>query len=611
MSSQPLNAAVTQRLVHFAQLVHAKPWGQKGSIYAEASAELRMGRATVIRKIKELSVGTSRRKRRSDAGKTALTRDEALLISAMLLEHMRKNNKRLKSVDAAVEDLRVNGLIRAERIDSNGEIFRLSTTTISNALRTYMLHPDQLLAPEPAVHLASRHPNHVWQIDASRSVLFYLPATEKDSGLRTMDHTEFYKNKPANLVRVVQESLWRYVVTDHASGALFVWYVTGGETGGNLAEAFIQAMHPRLGNPFHGVTVMVMLDPGGANTSPPFLNLCKTLGVHVQINKPKNPRAKGQVENGQNLTERGLEATFKLLKLETLEQINEVAQQWCLWFNATQVHRRHGMTRFEAFMRIQPEQMVLAPGIELCRELAVSAPVERTVNVFLEVEFNAQVWDVSTVPNVLVNQKLLIVRNAWRPDGAQAIGVNEQGREVFYPLERKVTSDLGFAVDAAIFGETYRRHADTPAQKNLKEIEQLATGTNSLAAAEAARRAQNKGRGPVPFGGRVDPLKRMNDVQLPSYLPRKGTTLVIDHPMAQAAATERPTHVPIIQAIAQIASALERPINRDENRFIKARYVNGITPAELSALIERFQHPDQPAPNPQDVPPLRAVGGGA
>jgi hypothetical protein len=83
----------------------------------------------------------------------------------------------------------------------------------------YGLHPDQLLAPAPVTELASRHPNHVWQIDASLCTLYCLGNGAK--GLQGMEGQVYYKNKPGNLERIGQP-VWRYVVTDHASGWLYV-----------------------------------------------------------------------------------------------------------------------------------------------------------------------------------------------------------------------------------------------------------------------------------------------------------------------------------------------------------------------------------------------------
>ncbi len=87
----------------------------------------------------------------------------------------RKNGKRLYSIADAVETLRSNGFITAGRTDeATGEFFPLSEDTISRALRNYGLHPEQLDAPAPSSEMASLHPNHVWEIDASLCTLYYL-----------------------------------------------------------------------------------------------------------------------------------------------------------------------------------------------------------------------------------------------------------------------------------------------------------------------------------------------------------------------------------------------------------------------------------------------------
>ena len=184
------------------------------------------------------------------------------MIAAVLLEHMRKNGKMLKSVEAAVEVLRANNMIEALRINAaTGEVSPCRSPPSARPAQLSSA-PGATVAPAPAMSLRSLHPNHVWQIDASRCVLFYLPRASKgDSGLRIMDHTDFYKNKPANVIKVINESLWRYVVTDHTSGWNYSTYVTGGENATNLVDVLIDAMHRREGEAMFGVPLMVMLDP--------------------------------------------------------------------------------------------------------------------------------------------------------------------------------------------------------------------------------------------------------------------------------------------------------------------------------------------------------------
>jgi len=119
--------------------------------------------------------------------------------------------------------LRANGEIRAEFIDpATGELRPLSDSAISRALKAYALHPEQLLRPSAHTELKSLHPNHVWQIDASLCVLYYLDARNaRETGLQVMDADKFYKNKPAALKRVEADRVWSYEVTDHYSGAIF------------------------------------------------------------------------------------------------------------------------------------------------------------------------------------------------------------------------------------------------------------------------------------------------------------------------------------------------------------------------------------------------------
>lgn len=117
-------------------------------------------------------------------------------------------------------------------------------------MRAYKLHPEQLLHDAPSVSLASKHPNHVWQVDASISTQYYLA----DDGARVMNPAEFYDGKPSNLKKIERQRLWRYVITDHTSGTIYLEYVLGAESSENLCNVLINAMQKRHdSDPFHGV----------------------------------------------------------------------------------------------------------------------------------------------------------------------------------------------------------------------------------------------------------------------------------------------------------------------------------------------------------------------
>lgn len=575
-----LNATITEELVSVAKALRDAPHGEKGQIIDAAAQRLQMARATLHRHLKSVSVSAPRR-RRSDAGQVALPLAEAKLISALLMEHMRKNGKMLKSVDDAVSVLRANEMIDAQRIDpASGEVVPLSTSAILNALRTYRLHPEQLLAPAPATSMRSLHPNHVWQVDASRCVLYYLPARGKDNGLRVAEEDKFYKNKPDNVIRAIKESIWRYVVTDHTSGWLYAEYVTGGETAVNLVGVVIRAMCQRDREAMYGVPRMIMLDPGSANTAAAFRNLCNSLGVDVQINKPGNPRAKGQVEKGQDITERSLESTFKLLppdQVDTTEKINDLARRWRRWFNGEKRHTRHGMTRDSAWLHITPDQLVIPPSAEVLHSLALTEPESRVVSPKVRVSYRGADYDVSAVPNVIIGQRVLVCTNPWREDAVQIVGADADGNKVFHVAERVTYDQFGMVADAPVIGESYARHADTPAQVNRKELELLATGASTEDEAKAIRKA----RGPL-FGGQIDPFKHIDDAVVPATMPRRGRKHDLVAP---------PVHLPPLTHI-QAAKQLKRLIagwSTEHYVQMQAMYPDGVPSDAIEQAADRVR----------------------
>ncbi|MDR1310629.1 MAG: DDE-type integrase/transposase/recombinase [Burkholderiaceae bacterium] len=580
-----MSAALTEQLVAIARAARQVGHGKKTSIYRKACEELQLSYATLQRKLKEVIV-TDKRKRRTDAGQTALTYEEAQLIAAMLMDSFRRNNKRLYTVEKAVEVLRANGEIKASYTDTEtGEILPLSTSAITRALRQYGLHPEQLMAPDPVTPLASKHPNHVWEMDASLCTLYYL-----SNGVHGMPAEVYYKNKPGNMERISANRVWRYVITDHTSGWLYAEYVLGAESGENLCSVLINAMQERDGQDvLHGIPKMLMLDPGAANTAGMTRNLCRSLGIELLINKPGNARAKGQAENAHNLVETKLEPGLKLQCVNGLDALNAIAKKWRIQFNATARHGRTGTSRTLAWVSIQSDQLVKAPSVEICRELAVAQPESRKVSPALQVSFRGTEYDVSTVPSVMVGEKLLITCNPWR-DSAQVVQVDEAGHEIYHVVHAVQRDEWGFAKDAPVIGESYKRHADTPAQTAAKAIEQLVTDTDSQADAKAARKA-----GRLPFGGRIDPYKHIDDTKLPLFLPKKGTP----HELIAPEVVFPPlSHV---EAAKQIKSRIGDTWTAEQYQWLVQRFPDGVPVEAVDEVVRELS--GQQAP-------LRAIAGG-
>lgn len=577
-----MSGVINERLLQVEMAARKAPHGSKTAIYQRAAEELGMSIQTLLRRIGQL-VSKKPRKRRADAGQTALTRDEALLISATLIESTRKNDKQLLSIPDAVLALRSNGWIVAGRLDEEtGELIPLSDSAIARALRGYGLHPDQLLQPTPATDLASRHPNHVWEIDASLCVMYYLKTNrQQESGLRVMDHKKFYKNKPKNLASIASDRVWSYEITDHTSGWVYVEYVLGAESGENLCSVLINAMQERgNGDLLHGVPRILLLDPGSANTAAMTRNLCRSLGIRLIPHAPGNARATGQVENARNIIERKFEPNLKFRPIHSLEELNERATKWRIYFNHQAKHSRHGMSRSAVWMKIKPEQLIKAPSVEVCRDLAVTEPMERTVTPSLHVSFQGQDYDVSSVPGVMVGEKLRVTRNPWRDDAAQIVLIGEDGYEYYLVVPQVPKDEFGFSVNAVEIGEAYRQPASTLAQLARQEIEQLVTGTDTPAAAEAARKAKS-----LPFNGQFDPLKPVDDTIIPTYLPRHGTTHSLSAPRIEFPPL---SHVEAAKQLRPLLSAAGHVWSPERFTWLQTNYPDGVPADALDEVVTRM-----------------------
>lgn len=550
--------------------------GGKGAIYAAACQHLGLSHATLMRHLKEVAV-KPQRKRRADAGRSSLSLADADRLSAQMMEGYRKNNKAIQSLDLSLKELRAHtGLFACTLDPDTGEIRPLSASTCARALRAYGLHPEQLLAPAPVQQLASAHPNDVWQIDASISVLFYVP----DGGVSDMDKAVFYKNKPENFEKIKRQRLTRYVITDHCSGSIFVHYVAGGESTVNLAESFLRAIEPRPEQQMHGVPFYLMMDPGSAGTAGAFGNLLHRLQVQPIVNRAGNARAKGQVENAHNLVETNFESGFKFTHVPSIAWINEKAQMWMRYYNSVPKHSRHGLPRWEKWREITAQQLRLVDAT-LARHLLTHGPETPKVDPHLCVRFAGLLWSVRDVAGIMVGQRVAITHNPFdkEKDSAYLVQHDAQGQELLIPVPQAKKGEHGFSAEAALIGREMKSMPDTVATANRKRIERLATGTETDEGAAAARKAKA-----LPFGGTFDPYAH-HALSLPSTvaLPRRGTELGTTTRVIHAE-PELLTHFEAAKALTARGVAM----SPDLVKALKSLHPQGIPEPELPALAARL-----------------------
>jgi hypothetical protein len=584
------NPALLERLQAVARAAEAAGHGQKIAVYQQAAISMGISLPTLQRKLKEV-VMPKPRKKRTDAGATNLAHEEARMIGAYLLETQRNNGKRLASIEDAVDVLRACGHIKAERLcEETGELIPMSISAITRALRLYGLHPDQQNRPSPKVMMASLHPNHVWQIDPSLCVLYYL---RNQKGLQVMEENEFYKNKPANIAKIENERVWRYVITDHASGWIFTHYVLGAESGINLAESFIAATQKRHAqDPVHGVPFMVMMDPGSANTGAIAQTLFRALNVKVQVNVPGQPWAKGQVEKGNDIVECSFEHRLKFLQNPptTVDALNEEAGKWMRWYNSTKIHSRTHNTRYNVWLRITAEQLRIAPSPQVMRELASTRPEERKVTAQLTISFKGKTYSVADIPTAAVGEKVTVTRNPWRDDdSAQILYTNDEGVEITRVIEAEKFGEFGFTESAVTIGKGYKGARDSHIDKERKAVERLLMDADTDADAKQKRKSKA-----VPFAGSVDPMKPINDTALPDYINKRGTELDIAAPRIEF------KNLTVAAAAKRLAAHPDRFWNgADHFAWLKQRYPEGVPEEELGAIAQQLQQ--------VQVAPLRLI----
>ena len=577
-------------LAQLAARLEAARHGERGVLVQAAADGMGVTSATVHRWLKEGDHRYAPRKRRSDAGKLSLTREEAFKIAAMLVRGYRANDKKVTNLTDAVEVARRNGWIRAERVDEKtGAITPLSISSIASALKHYGVSPTEMRQSAPYQPLASEYPNQCWQVDASVCILYYLPLAGEGAGgygIARLDKAVHYKNKPENMKAVERFRIIRYVATDHASGVIRVRYYPHAESGDHTVAFLAWLMSPKgnRADPFHGRPDLVMVDPG-ATSSGMVRRFCDAMGISLIVNRPHNPRAKGQVEQANNLWEMKFEGWLDHVRdrVNDFNDLNALAETFQLWFNANAIHSRTQKTRFAAWMEITPEQLkTTAPESQLLK-LATGRPETPKIAGDLTVRFADRKWDVRHVPGIVIGRKLKVCLSPFTEGGAMALleQTAEDGgqKTVQYPLEAVETGAFGFPTTAAKVGQEYKSPPETLAVANARELDRLITGEATQDAAEAAMRK----KGFVPFGGKINPYIAAETDPGITFLPRAGT------PMEPSNIETADRVIEAVDACFTLRERLGDAWQPEMFEWYSRRFAGGITESALERLIENLK----------------------
>ncbi|MCU4601884.1 transposase [Acinetobacter ursingii] len=563
-----------------AKLTAAK-FGEKADIVKTACETLKISRPQLYRELETVGF-KSERKQRSDKGKSVVSAEVAEQIGGMVHVATRANGKKTLPVTTALEIL-----------VADGKAPKVSAATVARVMKQNMCHPKQLATPTAHTQQKSLHPNHVWQIDASVCVLFYLPR----GGMQVMDEKKFYKNKPANIKKIENDRVIRYVITDHFSGSIYVEYVYGSESSENLIQTFLNCIQKRsVQEPMHGVPFILYADKGSANTAGLFTNLLDRLDVTFIPHATSNSRAKGSVENGQNIVETQFEGRLRFMEIGNIGQLNAAAEQWRMMWNETKIHSRTRRTRNAVWQTISPQQLRIAPPLELCQELLSTTPVERTVTGNLTVSYSIKGYgqhdyDVRHIDGVYPKAKLKIVVNPYRAPAIDVLIINQHGEEIAITCEPMQTDWVGFREDATVIGETPTAMPQSSIDAKRKSILKKAYDADTLEQVDKAIAKKH-----TAYKGQVDVMADVKAVEVPTYITRAGEQMTTPQQRRQAAP------VTIFEAAKEIRGLVGDLWTPDHYKALQITYPDGQVPTDvIREIANEIKTPKRPT--------LKVVGG--
>ncbi|WP_336165527.1 transposase [Acinetobacter ursingii] len=559
-------------------------FGEKGTIIKNACELLNISRPQLYRELETVGF-KSGRKQRSDKGKTCVSVEAAELVGGMVISAMSKTGKKRMPMNLALEIAQ-----------DSGKAPKVSASTMSRVMKQNFCHPNQLTAPTAHQQQRSEHPNHVWQIDASVCVVFYL---NKKSGMHVMDEREFYKNKPANLKKIEKDRVIRYVQTDLTSGSFYHEYFWRSENVENLTNFFFSCIQKRsFKEPMHGVPFILYVDQGTANTSGMFRNLLERLNVEFIAHATHNSRAKGQVEQANNLIETQFESLLSFKSVESIEQLNAFASEWRTMYNETKVHSRTKRTRNQVWQMIRPEQLRIAPNIELCRELVSTLPKSRTVRGDLTIQhtinkdYGERFYNLKHIDGIYVGAKVDVVVNPYRAPDIDIITVNSLGEKVIYTVAPDQYDMFGQLEDAPVIGKEIRAMPDSNIDQARKRIMKQAYNAETQAEVDKALKKR------VPaYQGEVDVTAHITKHEVPEYLPRAGEQMTTTQQRRQAAP------VSIFEAAKEIRGLVGDLWTTDHYKALQTTYPDGLVPADVIREIANGIKNFKPRPT------LKVVGG--
>lgn len=399
---------------------------------------------------------------RTDAGiRRSGVSDEALdRIAAMKLLSRRKTGMITLKTNRAREIME----------DANTLGVEVSDSTLNRYLRERQIDSKHLRknvrGQGPHTGTRARGINHCHLFDVSICLQWRF-STKK---LHPVDEDLMTSKNKVEQLRKRGKLLHRYVIVDMASGCFFVQYFYAlGENTVDLVRFLYNAWTPKPQLPFQGYPDMVYTDKGSAIQSAAIKTLLDNLHIESDAHEAGVARATGGVEVYMRIWQEDFESGLILAPATGIEELNRLAFDRAVFYNATKVMRRHGQSRTDCYLKHAKNMTLrLPPPEHIFYQLAHSTPETRVVDGDLTISYKGKPYEIRKSPyynrSDLVGEKVDV---QFSPINYPLVEIQYRG--ITMEAEPLDHDEFGVSVKKAIIGEEFKSQAYSTTQKFIHQ----------------------------------------------------------------------------------------------------------------------------------------------
>ena len=302
------------------------------------------------------------------------------------------------------------------------------------------------------------------------------------------------------------------------------------------------------------------------------------------------------------------------LSTSSIEQLNAAASAWSNAWNANLIPgqdtrlRREGLAepvaRFDLWQRIRADQLLLLPPVEVCRAFMTAKEETRKVRPDLSISFKhpqaerKATYSLRGLDGVCSGDEVGVCAMVFGDCAIQITVPSYNGEDRLYQVEpERGYDEFGQALSAAVPGEEYKAMPHTAIEKAAAAMDGQAypgLSTDEIKAARAKR--------VTPFEGELKAHSYLQDIELPTYLPRRGTAHDLMAPKLELPLLSHVEAAKLLKAKVGDAWTAER------FAWLVQRFPEGVPQDQIDNLAAELSGPAADLKQPLRV--LRAAAGG-